>query len=235
MTALTDLFGDAATSLTVTDGFVSGFAMVGDTEVCVIGTTGGVFIDNAGALGLAAHVIDCLEHHAGAPIIMLVDSKGQAPSRSAEMLGLASYFGHLLTCLQLARQRGHHLITVATGEAVGGAFVCYGMFGDRVYALQSATVGLMPIAAMAAVTKIPEATLEQLSKTMPALEFGVDAFAQLGGAVAVWTDGTDLTGTLADAISSAGPDDIRARLGKERGGRTKALDIQERVRAEASA
>lgn len=235
MSSLTDLFGAEAERLTVDNDFVSGYVELDGTEVCVIGTTGGTYIDNAGALGLAEHVIDCIEHHRGAPIVMLVDSKGQAPSRTAEMLGLASYFGHLLTTLQLARQEGHRLITVATGEAVGGAFVCYGLFGDRIYALESATVGLMPIAAMSAVTKIPEATLEALSKTMPALEFGVDAFALLGGVVAVWADGTDLTATLAAAIAAAGPDDIRAQLGKERGGRTKAFDIQEKVRVEASA
>ena len=233
MSAFTDLFGDAASGLTVADGFVSGYVTLAGTEVCVIGTTGGVYIDNAGALGLAASVIDCVEHHPGTAIVMLVDSKGQAPSRTAEMLGLASYFGHLLTCLQLARQQGHRLVTVATGEAVGGAFVCYGMFGDRIYALSSATVGLMPIAAMSAVTKIPEATLEKLSHTMPALEFGVDAFAQLGAVVEVWPEGTDLTATLAAAIADAGADDIRAELGKERGGRTKALDIAQQVLAEA--
>ena len=55
---------------------------------------------------------------------------------------------------------------------MGGAFLCYGMFADRIYALESASVGLMPIAAMSAVTKIPAPVLEKLSKTMPSLEFG---------------------------------------------------------------
>lgn len=234
MSVLEQLFGSSAASLTVADGYAHGYAKVGDIDVCVFATLDGTYIDNAGALALATHVLDCVESKPGRPIVMLVDSKGQAPSRHAEMLGLASYFGHLLTCLQLARQNGHPLLTVATGEAVGGAFVCYGMFADRIYALDSATVGLMPISAMAAVTKIPEETLEALSKTMPALEFGVDAFTTLGGAVAVWSTTDDLGSLLATAIAASATDDDRALLGKQRGGRMKAFDVQQKVLTEAS-
>jgi malonate decarboxylase gamma subunit len=234
MSVLEQLFGSSSGSLTVADGYAHGYAQVGGQDVCVFATIGGTYIDNAGALALAAHVLDCVESMPGIPIVMLVDSKGQAPSRRAEMLGLASYFGHLLTCLELARQNGHLLLTVATGEAVGGAFVCYGMFADRIYALDSATVGLMPISAMAAVTKIPEETLEALSKTMPALEFGVDAFTTLGGAVAVWSATDDLAPLRAAAIADAATNDDRALLGKERGGRTRAYDVQQKVLAEAS-
>lgn len=232
MNAIEGLFGAAAGSVKVKNGYVSGYARLADSDVCVIGTSGGVYIDPAGALGLADQVIDCVEHHPGAAIVMLVDSKGQSPSRPAEMLGLASCFAHLISTLQLARESGHALITVATGEAVGGAFVCYGMFGDRIYGLDTATVGLMPISAMSAVTKIPEETLEQLSRTMPALEFGVEAFAKLGGVVEVWPSSEDVSDRLAQAIADSTTEDIRARLGKERGGRRKALDIRERVLGE---
>jgi Malonate decarboxylase, alpha subunit, transporter/Malonate decarboxylase gamma subunit (MdcE) len=69
---------------------------------------------------------------------------------------------------------------LADGKFPIGAFICYGMFGDRIDALESASVGLMPIEAMSAVTKIPAATLEKLSKTMPSLEFGAKPFALLG-------------------------------------------------------
>ena len=80
-------------------------------------------------------------------------------------------------------------LTVATGQAVGGAFICYGMFGDRIYALDSASVGLMPVEAMSAVTKIPVPVLRKLSKTMPSLEFGARPFALLGGVLAVLASG----------------------------------------------
>lgn len=231
---LARLFGASATGIAIEKSVLAGYAMVGGNKVCVIGTCDGTYIDNEAALRLAAHVIQCIERQPKTPIVMLVDSAGQEPNRVAEMLGLASYFGHLLSCLQLARRKGHKLITVATGQAVGGAFLCYGMFADRIYALESASVGLMPIAAMSAVTKIPAPVLEKLSKTMPSLEFGAEPFALLGGVEEVWSANDDVQAKLANAIASSSTEDNRAELGKKRGGRKLALDIRQRVLAESA-
>ncbi|MEI6070893.1 MAG: biotin-independent malonate decarboxylase subunit gamma [Verrucomicrobiae bacterium] len=231
---LEKFFGKSSNGIAVKDKLMTGYAEVGGREVCVFGTCDGTYIDNAAALRLAAHVLGCIENHRKAPIVMLVDSAGQEPNRTAEMLGLASYFGHLLGCLQLARQNGHKLITVATGKAIGGAFICYGMFGDRIDALESASVGLMPIDAMSAVTKIPAAMLEKLSRTMPSLEFGAKPFALLGGVEEVWPNASDFAAKLASAIASATTDDNRAALGKKRGGRKLALDVRDRVLAETA-
>jgi malonate decarboxylase gamma subunit len=103
------------------------------------------------------------------------------------------------------------------------------MFGDRIDALESASVGLMPIEAMSAVTKIPAPTLEKLSRTMPSLEFGAKPFALLGGVEEVWSDKDDYAAKLAAAIASATTDDNRAALGKKRGGRKLSLDVRNRV------
>ena len=228
------LFGPSARGIAVEKSVLTGYAQAGGAPVCVIGTCDGTYVDNAAALRLAAHVIDCIEKHPKTPIVMLVDSAGQEPNRVAEMLGLASYFGHLLSCLELARRKGHKLITIATGQAVGGAFICYGMFGDRIYALDSASVGLMPVEAMSAVTKIPVPVLRKLSKTMPSLEFGAKPFALLGGVEEVWSAKDDVPARLARAIAAATTEDNRAALGKKRGGRRLALDIAKRVLAETA-
>lgn len=228
---LARLFGSSARGISIADSILTGYAAAQGTEVCVIGTCDGTYIDNAAALRLAAHVIECVEKHPRMPIVMLVDSAGQKPNRVAEMLGLASYFGHLLSCLELARRKGHRLITVATGQAVGGAFICYGMFADRIYALDSASVGLMPVEAMSAVTKIPVPVLRKLSKSMPSLEFGARPFALLGGVEEVWSAKENVEQKLARAIARASTDDNRAELGKKRGGRKLALDIRKRVLA----
>jgi len=232
-TLLSMLFGPSAKDVSVNKSVLTGYAAPGGTRVCVIGTCDGTYIDNAAALRLAAHVIACVEKSPKTPIVMLVDSAGQEPNRVAEMLGLASYFGHLLSCLELARRKGHKLITVATGQAVGGAFICYGMFGDRIYALDSASVGLMPVEAMSAVTKIPVPVLRKLSRTMPSLEFGAKPFALLGGVEEVWSAKDDVQARLAKAIAQASTDDNRAALGKKRGGRKLALDIRNKVLAAA--
>lgn len=231
---LSQFFGDSAAGITVTDHIATGYAKVGETEAAVIGTLEGTYINNAAALRLAAHVLDVVNSKPGIPILMLVDSAGQEPNRTAEMLGLPIYFGHLLTCLQVARNAGHKLITVATGKAIGGAFICYGMFADAIYALDSAQVGLMPVEAMSAVTKIPVATLQELSKKMPALEFGAEPFALLGGVQEVWPANGSLPELLTKAIATAESEDNRALLGKQRGGRTLAYDVRQRVLAESA-
>jgi malonate decarboxylase gamma subunit len=231
---LAKLFGATAKGISAENSILTGYAAVGGTKVCVIGTCDGTYIDNAAALRLAAHVIGCVERHPRMPIVMLVDSAGQEPNRVAEMLGLASYFGHLLSCLEVARRKGHKLITVATGQAVGGAFICYGMFGDRIYALDQASVGLMPVEAMAAVTKLPVPLLRKLSKTMPSLEFGARPFALLGGVEEVWPVKGDVQARLARAIATATTEDNRARLGKKRGGRRLAFDVAQKVLAAAA-
>ena len=231
---LAKLFGASAKGISAEKSVLTGYAAVGGTKVCVIGTCDGTYIDNEAALRLAAHVIGCVERQPKMPIVMLVDSAGQKPNRVAEMLGLASYFGHLLACLQLARRKGHKLITVATGQAVGGAFLCYGMFADRIYALDQASVGLMPVEAMSAVTKIPVSVLKKLSKTMPSLEFGAKPFALLGGVEEVWPAKGDVEAKLARAIATASTEDNRAELGKMRGGRKLALDIAKKVLAAAA-
>ena len=231
---LTRLFGSSARGIAIEKNILTGYASAGGTDVCVIGTSAGTYVDNAAALKLAAHVIECVERHPRRPIVMLVDSSGQEPNRVAEMLGLASYFGHLLSCLELARRKGHKLVTVATGHAVGGAFLCYGMFADRIYALDSATLGLMPVEAMSAVTKIPVPMLRKLSKTMPSLEFGAKPFALLGGVEEVWAAKDDLQQKLARAIAKASTEDNRAELGRKRGGRKLALDIRKKVLAQAA-
>ena len=124
------------------------------------------------------------------------------------------------------------MITVATGKAIGGAFICYGMSADAVYALDPASVGLMPVEAMSAVTKIPVETLRELSKSLPALEFDAEPFALLGGVREVWKTDQDLAALLAGAIAGAPAGDDRALLGKDRGGRKFAADVRDRVLAE---
>lgn len=231
---LAKFFGDSAAGISAENQILTGYASVEGADVCVIGTAGGTYIDDAAALRLAGHVLACVKDRPGLPVVMLVDSAGQEPNRTAEMLGLPVYFAHLLESLQVAREAGHKLVTVATGKAIGGAFICYGMFADAIYALDSASVGLMPVEAMSAVTKIPVETLRELSKKLPALEFGAEPFALLGGVQEVWPTDDALAGRLSAAIASAAAEDGRALLGKQRGGRTLAYDVAQRVLAESA-
>ncbi len=93
--------------------------------------------------------------------------------------------------------------------------------------------GLMPLAAMAVVTKLPEDRLRKLSKELPALEFGAEPFASLGGVRAVWPANADLGELLEKALRHPVQEDDRAQLGKQRGGRKLALDVLSRVLSES--
>ena len=46
---------------------------------------------------------------------MLVDTGGQRLSRRDELLGINGYLAHLAKCLELARLRGHKLISLIYG------------------------------------------------------------------------------------------------------------------------
>src|SRR3990167_11130025 len=99
-------FGGSAKGIVIEKSVLAGYARADGKDVCVIGTCNGTYIGNEAALVLAAHVINCIERHPRMPIVMLVDSAGQEPNRVDEMLGLARYLGHLLSCPEPARRQG---------------------------------------------------------------------------------------------------------------------------------
>jgi len=62
-TLLEKFFGKSAKGIVTKDNLMTGYADVAGQEVCVFGTCKGTYIDNAAALRLASHVIDCIENH----------------------------------------------------------------------------------------------------------------------------------------------------------------------------
>jgi malonate decarboxylase gamma subunit len=216
----------------VEGGVVTGAALAGGTEVSVIGTCGHAALDIPMSLRLAAHVLDTVERMPAASLVMLVDCAGQVLGKEAEMLGINGCFAHLLKCLDLARRRGHHLISLIYGEAVSGAFLSFGLAADQVYALSSAEVRVMKLSAMALITRIPEETLERLSRSAPVFAPGVENFKRLGGIDEVWS-GERLAERLAAALAVADRRDRRRELGETRGGRTLARAVAEMVRRDA--
>lgn len=216
----------------VEGGVVTGYATAGNGGVSVIGTAAHAAIDIPMSLRLASHVLETVESRPGMPIVMLVDSAGQVLSKEAEMLGINGCFAHLLKCLHLARQRGHHLVSIVYGEAISGAFLSFGLMGDQIYGLFSAEVHVMKLSAMAVITKIPEERLERLSRTAPVFAPGIENFKRLGGIDELWPDG-ELAERLAGALSVSDRTDRRRELGEARGGRLLARVVAELVRRDA--
>ena len=84
---------------------------------------------------------------------------------------------------------------------------------------------------MAKVTKLSMEALEEKAKSTPVFAPGLSNLAQMGAVHITWNDAVSLADQL-DALLADMPDarDRRDALGKERGGRSKAADIAERVR-----
>jgi malonate decarboxylase gamma subunit len=198
-------------------------------DVAVVGTTGAAAIGVDLAFALAGDVLEVVANHPGRPILMLVDTQGQRLARRDELLGNAGYLAHLAKCFEVARRRGHKLIALVYGEAVSGGFLALGMIADETYALPESRIRVMALPAMSRITGIPVERLEELCRTSPIFGPGAAQYEKLGAVQGIWEG--DLARSLGLALASVGAKDMRAALGAQRGGRTAARDVVERVLA----
>lgn len=213
----------------VRDGVIVGSATTALGEVTVIGSADKLEVGVEHALALAAAVLDSTRTQPQRPIVMLVDTAGQRPSRKDELLGINGYFGHLAQCLDLARRRGARLLTLVYGESVSGGFLAFGLMADAIYALPEAQVRVMDLRAMARVTKQPLEKLQALSKSSPVFAPGVENYVAMGAVQALWQG--DLAAALLAALQEPLHGDERAQRGAERNGRLLAAPIAAEVAA----
>lgn len=226
-TELLDQFFPAGHTVTVEDWLVSGEAVLDGQTIAILGTTGHPFVGASEALVLSDRFLRIIEQHPGRPILMLVDNSGQRMALTEELLVLPEYVAHLLACQQLARARGSKLIAILAGPAVAGGFIAFGMVADRIIAVPGAEPSVMKLEAIARVTKMPLATLQELAKTVPVFSPGCDSFFKMGGLHEVWTD--DFSNRLAALLKTEVSTDVRAEIGRERGGRACAQDVIDTV------
>lgn len=216
--------------IAVDGDFFHGTGWSGGRQVAALGTQGGVYIGVELAHRMAGLVLEVARDHPGRPILLLVDTRGQRPSRRDELLGINGYMAHLAKCLDLARRQGHRTIGLVWSQAVSGGFLASSLLADVCYALPEAEVRVMNLPAMARVTKIPLERLEELSASNPVFAPGVENYRRMGAIRAFWQG--DLAQCLADALAEpAGPDRRRAD-GLAREGRMMACMVAERVRHE---
>ncbi|HYD61558.1 MAG TPA: biotin-independent malonate decarboxylase subunit gamma [Noviherbaspirillum sp.] len=215
---------------------VTGYALTGEAQtvagpVAVLGTTAGAAIDHRIALILAAFVLDTVAQHPKRSFVFLVDTCGQALSRSQELLCLNGTLAHLTQCIDLARRHGHSSISLVTANAVSGGFLSFGLMADLVYALADAHVRVMDLRAISRVTKIPHERLVELSATSPVFSPGIENYFRTGGIDGVWEEASaermvDAL-AIADEVRLAG--DMRMTYGQRRQGRRLAGGIAAKV------
>jgi malonate decarboxylase gamma subunit len=197
--------------------FLRGEGRLGTTQVAVIGTTNHADTGVELALRMARAVLDIMRDAPGRPILFLVDTKGQRLRRRDELLGLNGYMAHLAKCVEMARTRGHRVVSLVYDQALSGGFLASGMMADVCAALPEAKIRVMGLPAMSRVTRIAESRLAELSKSSPVFAPGAENFVVMGGIDRIWRD--DLSECLAEALRSASPLDERAAAADARGGR----------------
>jgi len=221
----------AGHAVAVANSVITGQAQTAQGPVAVLGTTDAAAIDHAMALALSAFILDTIERHPGRPLVFLVDTCGQALSRSQELLCLNGSLAHLAQCVDLARRQGHASLSLVTANAVSGGFLSFGLMADQAYALADAQVRVMDLRAMSRVTKIAHERLLELAAASPIFAPGAENYRRMGGIEAIWPtpSAERLAGALA-AAGQAGPaGDRRMASGQRRGGRQLAAGIAEAV------
>jgi len=196
--------------------------------LAVVGTTDHAAIGVDLALAQARLVLQTVREHPGRPIVLLVDTQGQRLRHRDELLGINRYMAHLGCCIELARRRGHRVIGLVYDQALSGGFITSGLIADACYALPQAEIRVMRLPAMARVTKIDEARLEELSASNPVFAPGVQNYVAMGGIQSLWQG--DLRTELRAALAAPPGGDERAALGAQRGGRRLAAEVAARVR-----
>ena len=168
------------------------------------------------------------------PIIVLVDSDSQRMSKRDELLGLNEFLAHLAKCLLHADMHGRPTIGILYGHSAAGAFLATALATRMLVGVPGAEPAVMDLPSMAKVTKLSLEVLQEKAKSTPVFAPGLPNLAQAGAVHVTWDDALPLADQL-EQLLAAMPDarDRRGDLGKERGGRLKAHDIAERVRAVA--
>ncbi len=228
-----DALFPAGHTVRVVNQVITGEGRASQGPVAVLGTTDAAAIDHAMALALSGFVLDTVGQHAGRPLLFLVDTCGQALSRSQELLCLNGSLAHLAGCVDFARRQGHPSLSLVTANAVSGGFLSFGLMADRVCALANAQVRVMDLRAMARVTKIEHERLVELAAASPIFAPGAENYLRMGGIDAIWQ--VPSAAALGEALAGLPRSDQRMAIGVARGGRTLAAGVAQAVQGVATA
>jgi len=205
-------------------------ALAGGGRIQVLGVVDRTPIGVDEALQLSDWVLDVIAQGGSDPILILVDSDSQRMSKREELLGLNEYLAHLAKAVIHADLQGHATVGLLFGHTAAGAFIATALAARTLVALPGAQPEVMDLPSMARVTKLSIETLQEKAKSTPIFAPGLENLAQTGAVFATWDEKRPLAQQLQGLLDERrAHHDKRAALGKERDGRPKAADIQERV------
>jgi malonate decarboxylase beta subunit len=88
---------------------------------------------------LAAHA-----SHAGSPVVLVLDARSHAARVRDERVLLSDYLVHFSTVVDHLSRNGHRCVLWIPGEASGASYVAFAAAVDRVSALPSARIAVLP-------------------------------------------------------------------------------------------
>lgn len=212
-------------------GLVRGWgALASGGRIQVLGVVHRTPIGVDEALQLSEWVLDVVAQGGSDPILILVDSDSQRMSKREELLGLNEYLAHLAKALIHADLQGHATVGLLFGHTAAGAFIATALAARTLVALPGAQPEVMDLPSMARVTKLSIEVLEEKARSTPVFAPGLENLVQTGAVLATWEERRPLAEQLQALLNQRREHrDERDVLGKERFGRPKAADIQERV------
>jgi malonate decarboxylase gamma subunit len=199
----------------------------------VVGIDGDTPLGVDGALVLSRAVLNAVRTGDRAPILVAVDSDSQRMSRRDELLGLNECLAHLAKALLLADRSGHPTIGLIYGHSAAGAFIATALATRVLAALPGANPSVMDLPSVARVTKLPLDTLEEMAKSTPVFAPGLDNMVAAGAVHVVLDQDRPLGGQIRAVIDTMEAEDVRDRLGAERGGRPVAHTVAAAVADQA--
>jgi malonate decarboxylase gamma subunit len=206
-------------------------ALAGGGRIQVLGVVDRTPIGVDEALQLSDWVLDVIARGGSDPILILVDSDSQRMSKREELLGLNEYLAHLAKALIHADLQGHATVGLLFGHTAAGAFIATALAARTLVALPGAQTEVTDLPSMARVTKLSIEVLQEKTKSTPVFAPGLEHLAQIGAVIATWDETRSLAEQLQGLLAERrAHQDQRDAQGKERNGRPKAADIQERVR-----
>lgn len=116
-------------------------------KAAFLGTLGGTPVDALACLRLSRWLLDLHASHAASPIVLILDASAHAASVRDERVLLADYLVHLSRTIHHLGDSGHRCVLWIPGVASGASYVAFAAPAERVSALPSARIAILPDAA----------------------------------------------------------------------------------------
>jgi acetyl-CoA carboxylase beta subunit len=127
----------------------------GSERALFLGAMGGAPIGAVQCWILADWLLAAHTAHSGSPVVLVLDSLGHAARVLDERVLLSDYLVHVSLVVDHLRRNGHRCVLWIPGDASGASYVAFAAAVDRVSALPSARIAVLPSRAVQQILRQP--------------------------------------------------------------------------------